>query len=168
MRIFLYSDPHFGHSNIIEYESRPFESVEHMDEVLMNNWNETVTEEDMVYVLGDVSFYSSSRTELIIRSLKGRKRLLLGNHDRHRSLAWWKNVGFEEVYEHPLCYGGFYWLSHEPMYINSHMPYVNVHGHLHSQQYESKQYVNVSVEHTQYAPVLFDTISDRFKSGDEC
>lgn len=163
MKVFLYSDPHFGHSNIIEYESRPFDNVEQMNETLITNWNETVSSEDMVYVLGDISFYNFSKTEEIIKGLNGRKRLLLGNHDRHRSLTWWKNTGFEEVYEYPICYGGFYWFSHEPMYINSHMPYVNVHGHIHGQKYESKQYVNVSVEHTNYAPVLFGLISDKFK-----
>lgn len=162
MKTFLYSDPHFGHEAIIEYESRPFENAAHMDQTLLDNWNKRVSKKDMVYILGDVSFHNFAITEEIIRSLNGRKRLILGNHDRNRSLTWWKNAGFEEVYEHPICYGGFYWFSHEPMYINKNMPYVNIHGHIHGQKYEGDQYVNVSVEQINYAPVLFGVISDKF------
>ena len=167
MKTFVYSDPHFGHDAIIKYESRPFDNVNHMDKELIDNWNEHVGKNDLVYVLGDFSFYNLAKTEEIVRSLNGRKRLLLGNHDRGHSLTWWKKAGFEEAYEHPICYGGFYWFSHEPMYVNSHMPYVNVHGHIHGQKYESEQYVNVSVEHTEYKPVLFEIISARFQKEHE-
>jgi calcineurin-like phosphoesterase family protein len=75
-------------------------------------------------------------------------------------------MGFEEVYRYPIIYKGFYILSHEPVYLNEHMPYVNLHGHIHSKKYDSKQYVNLSVEMINYTPVLFDDIKKQFEIGE--
>ena len=55
MRTFFIADPHFGHKAVIEYENRPFASVEEMDEALIDNWNNTVTKHDIVWLLGDVN-----------------------------------------------------------------------------------------------------------------
>lgn len=75
------SDTHFGHANIIRYCERPFDSVEAMDAALLKNWNERVTDEDDVYILGDLMFYCKE-PEYYLERLKGRKHLILGNHDR--------------------------------------------------------------------------------------
>lgn len=56
--IYYTADQHFGHSNIIRFCERPFSTVEEMDEVLINNWNETVSDNDIVYILGDLVFRS--------------------------------------------------------------------------------------------------------------
>jgi len=167
-RVFVYSDPHFGHKNIIVYENRPFRDIQDMDESLIQRWNNKVKKEDRVFVLGDVSFYSKEKTAEIISRLNGRKSLILGNHDRGRSVKWWSEVGFDAVYEFPICYRGFFWMSHEPMHLNADMPYVNIHGHIHGQLYQSEQYVNVSVEVIGYEPILFDDIIARFsKEGEQ-
>lgn len=165
-RRLVISDMHFGHSRIMEYENRPFETVESMDDYIIKNWNETVRDDDIVFVCGDVSFYPKEKSKEIISQLKGRKFFILGNHDSQRSKTFWKDVGFEFISKYPICVDEFYWLSHEPMYITSSMPYVNIHGHIHSKTMstdkEPNQYVNVSVEHTDYRPVNFDDIKKRF------
>lgn len=166
-KTFVYSDPHFGHANIIKYESRPFQNVHDMDYQLIKRWNQEVSKDDTVFVLGDVSFYNKEETAHIINQLNGRKFLILGNHDRGRSVKWWKEVGFDEVSKYPIIYGGFFIMSHEPVYLNEHMLYVNIHGHTHSQSYESKQYVNVSVEKIDYRPVLLDSIISRYKNEND-
>lgn len=51
-KIYLTSDCHFNHLNIIKL-GRPFSSIEEMNETIVSNWNDTVGEEDTVYVLGD-------------------------------------------------------------------------------------------------------------------
>ena len=48
-KIFWTSDTHFGHGNVIKYCSRPFSSVEEMNEVMINNFNSRVKEEDLTF-----------------------------------------------------------------------------------------------------------------------
>jgi calcineurin-like phosphoesterase family protein len=49
-KIFFTADQHFGHKNIIKYCNRPFSSVEEMNKVMIDRWNEIVGKEDTVYV----------------------------------------------------------------------------------------------------------------------
>ena len=128
----LIADMHLGHENIIKYEDRPFEDAATMDTAIMANWNRVVKRDDIVFVLGDVSFYPRTKTTQIITSLAGRKGLILGNHDAGRSESFWKDAGFEFVSRYPICVDGFFWLSHEPMFFTAAMPYVNIHGHIHA------------------------------------
>ncbi|WP_240418486.1 phosphoesterase [Paenibacillus periandrae] len=156
--VYVISDHHFGHKNIIDFESRPFRDADEMTETMIEKWNAVVTKEDKVLHLGDFSFLNKDKTASIVSRLNGYKTLILGNHDRGRSRSWWLDAGFDEVSENPIVYNGFYFLSHEPMYMNKHMPYVNVHGHIHGQKYEGKQYINVSVELWDYTPISFEQI----------
>ena len=55
MNVYFTSDLHFGHKNIIRYDHRPFSSVQEMDAELIRRWNNKVKDEDLVYILGDVS-----------------------------------------------------------------------------------------------------------------
>ena len=48
---FFTSDQHFGHFNIIRLYSRPFGTVEEMDEALLSKWNAKVKADDTVYIL---------------------------------------------------------------------------------------------------------------------
>ena len=80
MAIYYIADTHFGHKNIIKLCSRPFASVEEMNERLVENWNKRVKGNDKVYILGDL-FYKAENVETLLSRLKGKKYLLLGNHD---------------------------------------------------------------------------------------
>ena len=157
-KVFFISDHHFGHKHIIDFESRPFANADEMNETMIEKWNAVVGEGDKVFHLGDFSFLNRDKTKAIVSRLNGYKHLILGNHDRGRSRQWWLDVGFDEVSEHPIIYKDFFFLSHEPMYMNRHMPYVNVHGHIHGQKYEGVSYFNVSVEHWDYTPLTFEQI----------
>lgn len=80
--VFFTSDLHFGHTNIIRFDGRPFSSIEEMDEKLIDLWNKKVSDQDIVYILGDISWHDTNRTYEIITELHGKKFLIKGNHDK--------------------------------------------------------------------------------------
>lgn len=77
------ADLHFGHENVIRFDGRPFKDVDEMDQVMITQWNAVVSEKDDVYILGDFCFKSSKGPLWYLRQLKGRKHLILGNHDTY-------------------------------------------------------------------------------------
>lgn len=83
---FYTSDLHFGHSRIVDLSHRPFKDVDEMNHALIQNWNKTVTSaDDIVWVLGDLAVEGAWKVGLeAAKQLKGRLRLVTGNHDR----AW--------------------------------------------------------------------------------
>ena len=86
MNIFLTSDLHFGHRNIIRIgKGRPFDSIQEHDEALIENWNSVVKPGDLVYVLGDFSIETTiDEIRKPLSRLQGSKHLILGNHDRKK------------------------------------------------------------------------------------
>ena len=82
MSFFFIGDTHFGHSNIIRYDGRPFSSVDEMNEALIANWNRVVRDRDTVYHLGDVSMLRPEKTRAILDRLNGKICLIRGNHER--------------------------------------------------------------------------------------
>lgn len=169
--IFVIADTHFGHRNILSFVDEDgrlirgsrFKSIEEHDEYMVRMWNETVRPEDHVYHLGDVVI--NRRSLNICRRLNGKKRLVRGNHDIFKTQEY-LDVGFEEIYgvrvfpKHNLIF------SHVPLHPKSleSRAWLNIHGHLHSGKVkdasgkiEDPRYRCVSVEHTDYKPVLVMT-----------
>lgn len=77
--IFYTADLHFHYKPFLP--GRPFASVEEMDEAMIRLWNETVTDEDTVYVVGDVGYNGGYVPGGALGRLQGRKHLIRGNHD---------------------------------------------------------------------------------------
>ena len=159
-KIFVISDTHFGHENILKFTGedgahlRPFNSVEEMNECMITKWNETVGEQDIVYHLGDVFF---GKGHECLKQLNGRKRLILGNHDNGKS----KHLqdGFQKISvwrmfpEHNLV------LTHIPILIPEVAKYqYNVHGHIHDRQSPTDFHINVSCEVVDYTPVDIESL----------
>lgn len=82
MTVWFTSDTHFGHARIIELNNRPFRDVSHMNEMLVQNWNDKVKPNDHVYHLGDVALGSFEKSLSYVARLNGIKTLIVGNHDR--------------------------------------------------------------------------------------
>ena len=74
------ADMHLGHDNIRRLSNRPFNSVEEMDKTLIDNWNKVITNDDDVYILGDFSYKGGDPVKYL-KQLKGKKHLIVGNHD---------------------------------------------------------------------------------------
>lgn len=131
--IYYIADMHFGHKNVIRFDNRPFADTDLMDEVLINNWNERVTEEDTVYVLGDAFWKNEEDSVSIIKRLHGHKHLIQGNHDRvHGRLRFhWESIrDYAEIDDN----GRLVVLSHYPIpfYKNQHYGAVMLYGHVHN------------------------------------
>ena len=79
--IWFTSDTHFDHAKILLYqqETRPFSSVEAMNDALIQNWNSLVSSGDVVYHLGDFAFRNHAD---FARRLNGQIVLIEGSHDR--------------------------------------------------------------------------------------
>lgn len=162
MRHFLTSDTHFFHKNVIEFCGRPFDSVEHMNESLIKNWNNVVNKEDHVWFLGDFSFGKVEETEDILLRLKGHKHLIVGNHDRKGrcSKLKWENY-FETIHDYyrlKTADGDKAVLCHFP-FSSWERGYYNFHGHVHTtkgQMFSKFMQHDVGVDNNNYAPVLFE------------
>lgn len=120
-KIFFTSDLHFGHANVIRYDNRPFASVEEMDRELVKRWNNKVSEEDTVYVLGDVSWYGHKKTRELISSMNGRKVLIRGNHDISNEGML---CGFDAEYDYKEVY-----LNKKTKIVLCHYPIVFFNRH---------------------------------------
>lgn len=46
-------DAHLGHANIIRYDQRPFSNIDEMDRKIIKNWNDRITNNDDIYIVGD-------------------------------------------------------------------------------------------------------------------
>jgi len=161
--VYIWSDLHLGHDNVINYCNRPFKNSEEMDNLLLENWRNTVRKSDTIINLGDVIIgghgkYNKDNLTKLINTLPGYKILIMGNHDSSHSENYWKDIGFNEVYKYPIIYKEWYILSHEPIFLNNKMPYLNIHGHIHDKKYDQNCYRNVSVEQTDYKPLDFLSI----------
>ncbi len=97
--IFFTADTHFGHANILKLCNRPFNTIEEMNETMICKWNSRVSGNDTVYIVGDM-FFRCSDAETILKRLKGKKRLIIGNHDS----SWVNKVDLDLLSEVFLCF----------------------------------------------------------------
>ncbi len=162
-KVWFIADTHFGHKAILNYEKRPFADVEEMDEKIIINWNSVVLPNDRVFVLGDFSLYGKEKTTEICNKLNGHKYLIIGNHDTE-SEQYYRECGFENTVAYPIILDNFWILSHEPLYVNTNMPYANIYGHVHNNpSYKdfSVQSFCVCCERLDYTPIEFNEIKRR-------
>lgn len=175
MTVFLTSDEHHGHRNIITYCNRPFANAEEMTEELVRRHNAVVRPNDVVYHLGDFSL-DERRVEPVLRRLHGDHHLVPGNHDRcHPCHHRWRaaerrylDYGFKSV-SIQLTLEGF---------LAEHMPYAGdhserdryaehrpkdhgqwlLHGHIHGKWKVRDRMINVGVDVWDFAPVALDAL----------
>ena len=172
--IYLISDTHFNHKNIIVYENRPFNYVDEMNDAMIKNWNKTVSDLDVVIHLGDVGLGNEAALKHIIPSLKGHKMLIKGNHDG-KSNNFYEECGFEVV-KHTLMLehkGLIIYLSHRPESRPGNGEKYDLHfyGHVHAKGQDiypttCRNGACLCVERWDYKPVSIDTVVDMcLKSG---
>ena len=181
-KVFFTSDLHFGHSNVITFDERPFANVEEMDAELITRWNNKVGKGDLVYVLGDMIWKTSNdAAENIIKSLNGQIILIRGNHDRFLSNAKAKKAlagvkDYDDIVvtledgSKRRCILSHYYM---PFYSSHLYQTIHLHGHSHcSKEADMEQEIsqmlnqrgfpneiyNVGCMHWNYEPVTLDEI----------
>lgn len=155
---------HFFHDNTWKLFKRDdgtplrnFTCNSDMHEHMIDKWNKYIKPEDYVYHLGDVTFqYHAGFNELMSR-LNGRKRLIIGNHDK----IW--NPALMRWFEKADLWKGF----KESNFTATHIPMplehlrdgaFNVHAHLHQNLKSDPHYINVCMDARDYWPVHLDDI----------
>lgn len=170
-KIWMISDLHFNHLNMLKFEpeSRPFNTVEEMNETLIKNWNDRVSEEDRVYVVGDFFMGRFDEIPPILQRLKGKITLIRGNHDTPNRIELYKEWGIEVKDIEYLTYKGrFFILCHFPiaspefieMVCKDNSEVVCLYGHIHSKApigYVNGTY-HVGVDTNGLAPVSLHQI----------
>ena len=170
MTIFVSSDLHFFHQNIIKFcpDTRgQWETVEEMNEGLIEYHNKTVKPNDTFYHLGDFSFGDSQKTKNVLSRMNGHKRFIKGNHDYWDSdksavdmLLSYNTYGEVKYQKQTFC------LFHYPIWSWNKKRYgsIHLHGHLHQHVTDIMgRIVNVCYDNNgRY--LTFDEIFDNMKS----
>lgn len=144
--LFFTSDLHFGHRNVIRFCSRPWKDEKEMNKGLIDNWNSVVSNNDIVFILGDTFWFNDSHSiKRVISKLNGKDIYILpGNHDDFSSwhrvddprihlcsdtvVLWLQFEGRKKIFE--------IWMNHYPLMTWPHREggSIQLFGHIHSQE----------------------------------
>ena len=136
--IWFTADHHFGHENIIKYCNRPFKNANHMNEIMVERWNERVKPNDTVYYLGDFTLGNASQFMRYASRLNGQIYFVYGGHDKR----WW-NIEMDDDLSRTLVrlqerivylkQPERIVLCHYPLlsWEGSHYGSLHLHGHCH-------------------------------------
>lgn len=136
-----------------------------MNGVLIANWNSQVTNGDTVYIMGDL-FFRTTDAEPLIKQLKGKKHLIIGNHDN----SWLKKLDVSKYFESVERLKVFgngkckVTLCHYPM-MSFEGDYL-IYGHIHNNKNDTywpllrtmDNALNACVEVNGYMPVIFEDL----------
>lgn len=167
------SDTHFFHANILKFTDDSgkrirdgFQSLDEMHSTIIKNWNALVQDNDYVYHLGDVTFRYDGVFNNLMAQLKGKKRLIIGNHDK----LW--NPSLQKWFEKADIWKGFSDKEAGIAFTASHFPLPqyclrngkhNAHGHIHQNKSKEPHQLNLSVEAIDFTPVHIDKVVEFFK-----
>ncbi|MBR3298155.1 MAG: metallophosphoesterase [Clostridia bacterium] len=166
--IYFIADTHFGHENIIKSCGRPFTCANEMNEALISNWNERVKLTDSVYVIGDM-FFRCREPESILKRLRGKKHLIVGNHDAD----WMKKVDMNKYFRsvNPMIEmsdgAHAITLCHYPLLSWNHEKRsFMIHGHIHNTTdldfwpllVSRENVLNAGVDINGFRPVTFNEL----------
>lgn len=169
-KLWLISDTHFGHNNIIIYAQRE----KNHEVIMLSNWIDRVGEDDQVLHLGDFALGgpgNQKRWAKLMGRLPGKKFLIKGNHDPNTDEVFdlagftlikpfiWKEVAFTHEPLTAYC-------DHEGWWSHPDKWRINVHGHTHGNDIgkfegdslDGQRYVNVCVEKTKMCPMQYGNV----------
>lgn len=164
MSVYVISDTHFGHKNILKFRNE-FETIEEHDCVISTNIAQMCGKRDSLYILGDVCLSAGGFESLKwIAERVEHLHIVLGNHDNERK-------GSPSVEDYTKLCKGVYgmkayksaWLTHAPVHPEELRGKYNIHGHVHSNSVDDPRYFNVSCEAVNYKPVNMVDVFEQLK-----
>ena len=172
--IWLISDTHFFHANILRFtddegnliRGSRFSSVEEMNQCMLDNWNSVVKPGDKVYHLGDVFMGDKDDFVKYWSKLNGKKNLIVGNHDDIKWMA--QKELFSKIYMWRMFTEFGLLLTHVPIHesgLRRGAPtdetapmLLNIHGHIHQNPSPTEHHRCVCVEHIDYTPINIEEL----------
>ena len=175
-KIFFTSDTHFNHDREFVYSPRGFKTIQEMNGTLVIYWNETVGNDDDIYVLGDFFLGTDfNYIQEVLNKLNGRIHLVTGNHDTLSKIteytSWNNIVEIADALRIRYKKREFF-LCHYPVLTASleqdpDKAVINLFGHTHSKDkfYEDRPYMyNVAVDANDNKPVEIEEILTAFNN----
>ena len=175
-KIFFTSDTHFNHDREFVCSPRGFKTIQEMNGTLVKNWNETVGNDDDIYVLGDFFLGTDfNYIQEVLNKLNGRIHLVTGNHDTPSKIteytSWNNIVEIADALRIRYKKREFF-LCHYPVLTASleqdpNKAVINLFGHTHSKDkfYEDRPYMyNVAVDANDNKPVEIEEILTAFNN----
>lgn len=196
-KIFFTSDLHFDHRDILTFAGRPFEDTKSMNQSLIDNWNNVVTDDDTVFILGDICWFNYS--DYICRHLNKlngfRIYICCGNHDDadkykdlkangklNNSIYILDDIARVDVYDKDSQDNTIakLILCHYPLltWSGRQNGVINLFGHIHSGPHSTSTidwnlpyfkdlHYDVGVDNNNYKPVELTEILDKLKKEPE-
>lgn len=171
--VFFTSDLHLYHKALIKAMDRNFDSVEEMNEALINNWNSVVGPNDHVFHLGDICLASKTKVIETLSKLNGKIHLIWGNHDTFNRLPNYLTqlpVEDGDFMETIIVDGQEIVLSHYPFQTWSGIErgVWNIHGHLHStpRTFPKNKILNsydAGVDNNKLTPVSYEEMKTKIR-----
>lgn len=173
-KIFFTSDTHFNHDREFVYSPRGFKTIQEMNRTLVKNWNETVGNDDDIYVLGDFFLGTDfNYIQEVLNKLNGRIHLVTGNHDTPSKITEytsWNNIveiadALRIRYKKREFFLCHYLVLTTSLKQDPNKAVINLFGHTHSKDkfYEDRPYMyNVAVDANDNKPVEIEEILTAF------
>lgn len=183
--IWFFSDPHYDHKNICrgvtnwqenegEQKTRDFNTLEEMNDTIVNNFNSLVKKNDVAYCLGDWSFNGHENIKRFRDRLNCNTiHLIFGNHDQHiepinspyrklfASCEYYKELSikldkkWKQFTKTKIC------LSHYAMRVwnKSHHGSIHLYGHSHGTLPDNgTRSMDVGIDTHNYYPYHLDKV----------
>ncbi len=173
------SDLHFNHDRGFLYEPRGYKSVGEMNENILKNYNEVVSDEDTVFILGDLTLNDLESAKSYLTKLKGHITVIRGNHDSNQRVEFYKQMGWEVYDALRIKYKKLnFFLCHYPTITanleteSMYQTTICLYGHTHQQTnfYQDMPFCyHVGVDSHNNYPVNMDTVIEDIKNKiEEC
>lgn len=177
-KFLLTSDTHFGSKRALELSRRPFDSVEEMNEIILNNINDTIEANDINKLIhlgdfGDMDFVKRIKCPVI---------LILGNYERKEA----ENLGitldeYKDLLKTKYCFKDALgpsvitlpesyknvMICHEPMEVKKYFEKTEpedrgisagLFGHIHGRQFVKKFGIDVGVDAHHFYPMTAEDV----------